>query len=1096
MKIRIGILFIIILCIGGCVVSDGECSLPRQVLNMNTHWEFAIEDTPEENSVRADSASEGDLSGHAFDGDAGTIWHTPWGAGAPGFPHWIQKDFGEERLIEAVHCLPRQHSTNGWIREYEIYISDDGVNWGEPIFKGEFSRDKALKKVKLLKSLTARYIRLKAISGFTEDPFASLAELKVLPDIQSQEADSGKSSLDALSKLEWQGVHLPHTPRVEPKEFGTHWQGVCWYRRRFYAVPEWQDKKILIQFEAVMQRARVWVNGKEVLTHDGGFLPFCVDVSDLLLFDGTSENVIVVQADNRDMPDVPPGRYLRGLDMTYQGGIYRDVNMIITDKLHITDAVAANQTGGGGLFVTYPEVSKEKAMVQIKTHVENLHDSTRTCRVEWKLFDSDGKLVAKNVGRSELLEAGENRHFSGQLVVKTPNLWHPNSPYLYDLVTSVIHGETVVDVKGIRIGIRHIEWRNEGFFINGERLLLNGANRHQDGIYVGNALPDNVQWLDAKKLREAGFNNVRAGHYPLDTAFMEACDEYGLTVIACIPGWHWYKDSDAFKNNSYRDVRDLIRRDRNHPSVILYETILNETGYSAEYARETYRISKEEDPQSFAACDYNYPEYRMYDVNYKVPDSSKPAFTREWGDDNRYCGIHRGRDGFTWGDWANRDDEHSMVYQSLARQKDLNGDGYWDWYGVNANPTMAGYALWVGFDHNRGATSNIARCGVWGLDRYEKFCHYFLQSQRDPAIRLNGLDSGPMVFIASFWRPSSLKDVNVYSNCETVKLYLNDRLIGTQSPDKTYNEGRGEVPVDHVDHPMFTFKNLTWQAGTLQAEGLIDGKVVARHQVRTPGKAEKLTFRMDCLNEQLVADGSDMAMLFIQAVDKNGTLVPDFSGEVAVDIEGCGRLIGANPVVMEGGVAAVWLRSTIRDGKIVVAADSPELGSFVFETGSREVDVLTVSGPFVAKPPKIRTIETGEVKAIKKVTRTKVAGVKVRVSSSRDGYSADSLTDGDRESWWYAGQNRDQWVEIALPKTMNLKGSLIVWEKDSTWYQFSIQVSKDGKQWRKVYEGSQTGHNFETEDWQADGIRFVKIVLSKVSPADSLLGIREIELYQ
>ncbi|TKG95892.1 DUF4982 domain-containing protein [Puteibacter caeruleilacunae] len=910
-----------------------------------------------------------------------------------------------------------------------------------------------------------------------------------------QEKHESVTPLDNRAEIKWEEVHLPHTPKIELKEFTTHWQGVCWYKRKFIADPAWENKTVLIKFEAVMQEADVWVNGKKLAKHLGGYLPFCVDVSSELMFDGKRVNEILVRADNRDNEEIPPGRNLTGLDMTYQGGIYRSVHMIIADKLHITDAVHANKIGGGGIHVTFENVSEKSAVIKVKTHVENVHASDVTLKIKNELVGETGKIVAESEGNPKVLSGKSDQHFLSTLDVKDPQLWHPNNPNLYRLITKVVKDDIVIDEVVTRIGIREIKWEKDGFYINGERLLLNGANRHQDGIYVGNALPENVQRLDALKLREAGFNNVRAGHYPLDPAFMDACDELGLTVIACIPGWHWYKESEQFKSQSYQNLRDLIRRDRNHPSVVLYETILNETRYSAAYARKTYEISKEESSESFAACDFEYPEHRMYDVNYKVPDASLPSFTREWGDDNRYCGIHKNDEGFTWGDWANRDDEHSMVYQSLARQKDLNGDGYWDWYGVNANSNMAGYALWVGFDHNRGATNNIARCGVWGLDRYEKFCYYFLQSQRDPKVILKDIKSGPMVFIGSYWRESSLKDVNVYSNCDVIKLYLNGKLIGTQKPDKFYNEGLEDHPVNHVNHPVFTFKNVMWEKGRLSAEGLINGKVVAKHEVRTPQEEKSLVVELDHINKYLTADGSDMAMMYIKAVDKDGTLVPDFDGEILVDIKGEGRLIGANPVKAEGGVAAIWIRSTTKQGKYVVTVENDRLGTTKLNSKSVSSSEVFVEGPLEAQPKRIRRVENHPAEG-KGDGLTKIDDFKVTVSSTREGSKLDNLTDGDRETWWFAADNKNQWIDIELKKATDLNGSLIVWEKDSNWYEFSILVSKDGEEWKKVYHDSQTGHNFDLEEWNAKGVKFVKVKLESVKPGNGLLGIREIELFQ
>ncbi len=887
----------------------------------------------------------------------------------------------------------------------------------------------------------------------------------------------------------WETVHLPHTPRIEPKEFKTHWQGLSWYRRSFLLAPEMKDKKIFVKFEAIMQQATVWVNGREITTHDGGYLPFTLDIGDLpgLHFDGETPNTLVVRADNRDQPDIPPGLPLKKIDLTYQGGIYRDVTLLVTDKLHITDAVHASEAAGGGIFVKYPEVNGNRATIQVQVHARN--DRLQACptAVRYTLFDAAGKKVATASGKAHSIPAGTGHHFTQSMVVHNPSLWHPDHPHRYRLQVELLTADGTVDSRAIRIGIRTIEWKNDGFFINGEKLVLHGANRHQDGMHIGNALPENAQRLDALKLREGGFNNVRAGHYPFDPAFMDACDEYGLTVIACIPGWHYFSETPRFLENSYNDVRNLIRRDRNHPSVILYETILNESGYSEAYARETHRIAKEEDPACFTACDHNYPAYELYDVNYKHPGTSKPFFSREWGDDNRFEGLH----GTTWGDWARRSDEASMIYQSLARQKDLNGDGYWDWHGVNAKPTTAGYALWVGMDHNRGGSPDIARCGVLGLDRYPKFCYHFLNSQRPP-----GKENAPMVFIARHLTSTSGPDLHVYSNAEKVRLSLDGQLLGERTPDTTYQEGDKTRPLNHVPHPVFTFSGIQWKAGTLRAEGLSGNKVVATHTISTPGKAVRLQVELDHIHHQLTADGSDMALLFIKAIDKNGTLVPTRADALRLDIRGQGRLIGANPVRLEGGVAAIWLRSTTTPGQLTVTAHSEAIAEGTFSTQTVPAKARVVPAPSLPNPPTYRRVETGAAEVPGAPKRTRVPFHKVTASSTRSDSRVALLHDGDFETWWLAETNRNQTVHIKLDRPRNLAGSLIEWEKDSTWYTFSIVVSTDGEKWKPVYSGKKTGHDHAPENWSARAVQYIRINLPSVHPSDSLLGIREIELYE
>jgi beta-galactosidase len=338
----------------------------------------------------------------------------------------------------------------------------------------------------------------------------------------------------AFADTRWERVNAPHTVRLEPENSSgmTNFQGVCWYRRHFTAEEGWQGKKIFVEFEGAMQVADVWFNGKHLLTHYGGYLPFTVDLTGLVQY-GKADNVIALRLDNSDNPDVPPGKAQNQLDFTYLGGSYRNVWMYITDKLHVTDAVYANKVAGGGVFVTYPRVTADSATVDVKTEVRNEYGTLRNCTVKNSLVDSSGHEAAQSSATASL-QPGADATFSGSLEVTKPRLWHPYHPNLYTLVTAVYDGPRLVDKRATRVGIRTIRFDKDGFRINGERLIATGVNRHQDYVYVGNALPDSGQYRDIKLLREAGAISLRC-HYPFSPAMMDAADELGMMVIVSNP---------------------------------------------------------------------------------------------------------------------------------------------------------------------------------------------------------------------------------------------------------------------------------------------------------------------------------------------------------------------------------------------------------------------------------------------------------------------------------------------------------------------------------------------------------------------------------
>ncbi len=274
----------------------------------------------------------------------------------------------------------------------------------------------------------------------------------------------------------WDNVVLPHTPRIEPYAVRRPWQGVCWYRRDLEADKSWQGKRVSLVFGAAMQIADIWVNGVHKTRHLGGYLPIVVDVTDGLRFD--RPNSVAVRLDNRDTVECPPGKPTDDLDFFYCGGLYRSVRLVVTEPVHISDAVAAGIEAGGGVFVSYDEVSAARAVVRVKTHVVNdSGEIARRCVVTTKIVDEFGGVAA--CGKSEPVMIADNggHQFVQTVTVDHPLLWHPDRPHLYSLETTVLKQGVVVDTTSTRIGIRRIEVGNR-LKINGDECHIRGTNRH------------------------------------------------------------------------------------------------------------------------------------------------------------------------------------------------------------------------------------------------------------------------------------------------------------------------------------------------------------------------------------------------------------------------------------------------------------------------------------------------------------------------------------------------------------------------------------------------------------------------------------------
>lgn len=515
----------------------------------------------------------------------------------------------------------------------------------------------------------------------------------------------------------WRKVSLPHTAHIEMvQDTGKQWQGICFYRKFFQVPATSKGRHMAIQFDAAMQEADVFLNGQLIFKHVGGYLPFYIDVTDGLKYG--AENNIVVRLDNRDNPLIPPGKPLKDLDFNYYSGIYRNAWLISKNKVHISNAIAANRIAGGGVFIHTEKIEDSIASLYIKTDIKNDNVAERQVRVRTNIMDAKGKIVAKHT--SSLQRVGQLDHgsFVQQITVAHPTLWSPETPYLYQVKIEVLEGDKILDRESVRTGIRTIRLDSTTFYLNGEPLKIRGTNRHQEYPYLGNAISDRAQYRDAWKIRQAGFNFVRSSHYPHATAFLDACDELGLLVMDAIPGWQFF-GNDSFQKNSYQDIRDMIRRDRNHPSIILWESSLNESGMSRNYMQTSHNIVHEELPfegiYSAGWIDQAYDVFLPARQHGKAPDywkkytKKKPLLIAEYGDWEYYAQNA----GFNQKEFKNlkKEEANSRQFrgngQKAMLQQALN---YQESHNDNLYGPAIGDANWLMFDYKRGyATDSTLR---------------------------------------------------------------------------------------------------------------------------------------------------------------------------------------------------------------------------------------------------------------------------------------------------------------------------------------------------------------------------------------------------
>lgn len=742
---------------------------------------------------------------------------------------------------------------------------------------------------------------------------------------------------------EWDLVSLPDGIEYVPSEASgcVNYQGEVWYRKHFIPEETWKGKQLFLHFEAIMGKAKVWINGTLVNEHYGGFLPVIANVTEYLKYE--EDNVIAVWADNSNDPSYPPGKPQDMLDFTYSGGIYRDCWMIVHNNVFITDPNYENEIAGGGLFVSFGHISQSQAEIRLDAHVRNSSNTYFSGKIEYQLFDKDNRRVCQ-ASKAFSVSKGKARNTSLTIKVEKPELWEPDSPYLYQLhVLLKDKSGHVVDGYRRRIGIRSIEFKGkDGFWLNGKPYPypLIGANRHQDFAIIGNALSNSLHWRDAKKLRDAGLRVIRNAHYPQDPAFMDACDELGLFVIVNTPGWQFWNKEPIFAQRVYSDIRNMVRRDRNHPSVWMWEPILNETWYPEDFAKNVVDILHEEYPYPYcyAGCDVTAKGHEYFPIHFTHPlngaggafntskmDPKISYFTREWGDNVDDWNSHNSpsRVNRAWG-------EIPMLVQAQSYAKTDYKYTCYDVLYRNTRQHMGG-CLWHSFDHQRGYHPDPFYGGIMDAFRQPKLSYYMFCSQR-PVEKNNRLiaENGPMVFIANAMTPFSPKDVTVYSNCDEVRLtYCKNGKQFIYKKEKT-DEG--------MPSPIITFKDV-WdvmydkqlarknkhEESYLLAEGIVDGEVVATHKVMPARRPSKIILWADNEGTETIADGSDLITVIAAIADENGNIKRLNNYHIKFEIEGPGELVASketftNPREVQWGTAPILVRAKAQTGNIKIKA--------------------------------------------------------------------------------------------------------------------------------------------------------------------------------
>lgn len=709
-------------------------------------------------------------------------------------------------------------------------------------------------------------------------------------------------------------VNLPHAhTELRHHLFSEEdYRFVSWYRRHFcldrlMSEEILQQVRIFIDFDGVMTVAWVYLNGVLLAEHKGGYTPFSVDLTDALR---NGDNVLAVRVDSTRRPDIPPEGHL--VDYMLFGGIYRDVRLRIVTPIHVANVFAWTTSVGADMATVRVTAEIQDARKADKSRPASVH-------VRFVIENEDGSKEPLAEGTQQLTSLpGETVVVTQEMTVENPRLWSTSDPCLYRVRVEVyesggaeggtqwgVEPHDASDRFETRFGIRTAVFSKDGkFYLNGRPLKLRGLNRHQTFPYVGGAMPDRVQRKDADILRfELGVNIVRTSHYPQDPSFLDRCDEIGLLVLEEIPGWQHIGDA-AWKELAKDNLRAMIRRDRNHPSIILWGVRINESPDDHDFYLETNALAHELDPSRQTGGVRNFRESEFLEDVFTYNDFSggvQPANHRP------YLVTEFAGHMFPTKSY---DNEERLVEHALYHARIQNAQ-----YGMD---DVAGAIGWCAFDYNThvdfGSGDRICYHGVMDIFRLPKYAAYFYQSQLDPAEKV-------VLFPATRWTHGDrsgggVDPIVVFSNCEEIDVFVNKKYLMTVRPNR---EEYGSLP-----HPPFLIRGVSWPWGEAMQElclvGKIGGTEVVREILRATGRAEYLSLWAD--DTKLSADGADATRLVVAVHDAWGQILPYANIPVQFSIKGPGTLVGENPISLEAGRAAVYLRAGRVPGIVSVTASA------------------------------------------------------------------------------------------------------------------------------------------------------------------------------
>jgi beta-galactosidase len=717
-------------------------------------------------------------------------------------------------------------------------------------------------------------------------------------------------------------VVIPHTNKKLPWHSfdDKDYEFVSTYRRRFRTPAAAKGKRLFLDFEGSMTATTVWINGTLLGEYKGGYTPFSFELTPHLKPVG--ENTLTVYVDSTERPDIPP--FGNEIDYLTFGGIYREVSLRIVPETYIDNIFARAKD-----VLTSPALEVDcflagKAADSLTIEVE-LRDGEHTVA---KSSDNISHTAAPDPNaatdpetpapahRSTQTTADPARHTVTLSSLQDVQLWNLDSPKLYTVHVRLLSAGRIVDSDTRRIGFREAVFTPQGFALNGKVIKLRGLDRHQTFPFVGQAMPARAQRKDADILRKnLHCNIVRTSHYPQSRHFLDRCDEIGLLVLEEIPGWQHIGD-ESWKQISIDNVGRMIRRDWNHPCVILWGVRINESRDDHDFYLRTNKLAHLLDPtRQTGGIRNNYQSELLEDV-FTINDFGFPLRKP-----NHPLYLNTEFVGHTFPTKTTDDDErhrehtlrHARIHNQLA-----------------SDPQYAGGIGWCAFDYNThanfGAGDRICYHGVTDIFREPKPAAAFYKSQCDPA---EEIVLEPAFHWANSDESEHLRRAVICSNCDHLKLYLRTKSDERNSWEPYVELDPERKEFDHLKYAPFILDRdqaphrRPW--GDLRIDGYLNGKQVISRTLSGSGADRKFTVTAD--DTTLIADGADTTRVVLRVTDEFGNIRPYANDSIAFKLEGPADLIGDNPFALIGGTGAIWIRARELNGTARLTATHPRLGN-------------------------------------------------------------------------------------------------------------------------------------------------------------------------